>query len=77
MSTADSERLTYIFERDGTHIDDAIKEGVARAIERHRRLGESIVIWRDGHVVTIPADEIPPLEPGDAPPFSEQSDPNP
>ena len=36
------------------------QQAVAEAIERHRRLGESIVIWRDGQIVTLTADEIPP-----------------
>ena len=38
------------------------QQAVAEAIERHRRLGESIVIWRDGQIVTLTADEIPPLD---------------
>ena len=36
------------------------QQAVAEAIERHRRLGESIVIWRDGEIVTLTGDEIPP-----------------
>jgi hypothetical protein len=40
--------------------DDLASLAVAEAIERHRRLGESIVIWRDGEIVTLTADEIPP-----------------
>ncbi len=36
------------------------QQAVSEAIERHRRLGESIVIWRDGKIVTLSADEIPP-----------------
>ncbi len=36
------------------------QQAVAEAIERHRRLGESIVIWRDGQIVTLTGDEIPP-----------------
>lgn len=38
------------------------QQAVAEAIERHRRLGESIVIWRDGQIVTLTADEIPPQD---------------
>ena len=40
----------------------AAREAVAHAIERHRRLGESIVIWRDGKVVIVPPEEIAPRE---------------
>lgn len=38
------------------------QQAVAEAIERHRRLGESIVIWRDGKIVTLTAEEIPPQD---------------
>lgn len=37
------------------------KQAVAEAIEKHRRLGQSIVVWRDGQVVTIEAEDIPPM----------------
>ena len=35
------------------------QRATARAVERHRRLGESIVVWRDGKVVVLSAEEIP------------------
>jgi hypothetical protein len=41
--------------------EQALKEAVAEAIEEHRRMGVPIVIWKDGRVQIIPADEIPPL----------------
>lgn len=41
-------------------ITQCAQQAVAEAIERHRRLGESIVIWRDGEIVTLTAEEIPP-----------------
>lgn len=40
-------------------IDAGVKTAVAKAIERHRKLGESISIWQDGKVVTLTADQIP------------------
>ncbi|MEI3652430.1 MAG: hypothetical protein V6D39_21160 [Dolichospermum lemmermannii FEM_B0920] len=40
-------------------IDAGVKFAIANAIEKHRRLGESISILRDGKVVTLTADEIP------------------
>jgi len=40
-------------------IDIGIKAAVAAAIEKHRRAGQSIAIWRDGQVVIVPADQIP------------------
>jgi hypothetical protein len=44
-------------------IDAGIKAGAALAIEEHRVAGRSIVVWRDGKVVLVPAEEIPPLKP--------------
>ena len=41
-------------------ITEGAQQAVAEAIERHRRLGESIVIWRDGQIITLTGDEIPP-----------------
>lgn len=42
-------------------IDAGVKLAVAEAIERHRRLGESISFIKDGQIVTLTADQIPPL----------------
>ncbi|TAG90167.1 MAG: hypothetical protein EAZ09_23205 [Oscillatoriales cyanobacterium] len=42
-------------------IDVGVKAAIAEAIEKHRRLGQSISVWRDGKIVTITAAEIPPL----------------
>lgn len=41
-------------------IDRGIKQAIAQAIERHRKLGESISIWQDGKIVTLTAEQIPP-----------------
>lgn len=49
-------------EKLSTQIDAGVKVAIAKAIERHRRLGESISIWQDGQVVTLTAEQIPPLD---------------
>jgi hypothetical protein len=43
---------------DGTLIQRALREAWIRALIRHKRLGNPIVVWRDGQVVWIPAEEI-------------------
>ncbi len=43
-------------------IEQGVKVAVAQALERHRKLGESIAIWRDGQVVTLTADQIPLMD---------------
>ncbi len=39
-------------------IDAGLKKGVADALTRHKLLGESIAIWKDGKVVIVPPEEI-------------------
>ena len=43
-------------------IDAGVKAAIAEAIEKHRQLGRSISIWRNGKVVTLTADQIPPMQ---------------
>jgi hypothetical protein len=38
--------------------EEALKKAVAKAIADHKRMGDPIVIWRDGNVVKIPAEQI-------------------
>jgi hypothetical protein len=42
----------------GIRIQHAFRAGVRRALMRHKRLGESIAVWRDGQVVIVPPDQI-------------------
>lgn len=35
-----------------------MKRAVEKTIEEHRRTGDSIVIWKEGKIVKIPADQI-------------------
>ena len=39
-------------------IDFGIKRGVARALAEHKRLGQSISVWKDGHIVKISPEKI-------------------
>ena len=43
--------------------EEALKKAVADTIADHKRTGHPIVIWRDGKVVRIPADQIEIREP--------------
>ena len=42
----------------GIFAEEALKKAVADTIADHKRTGDPIVIWRDGNVVKIPADQI-------------------
>lgn len=42
-------------------VERAIGKGVAEALWRHKRLGQSITVWQDGRVVRLSAEEIPDL----------------
>jgi hypothetical protein len=44
---------------DGREIDAALKRGIRAALLRHKKLGNSIVVVRDGQVVELPPEEIP------------------
>ena len=44
---------------EGTPVHDALTRGVRQAMAVHKRLGHSVVVWRDGKVVWLPAEEIP------------------
>jgi hypothetical protein len=48
---------------DLERVDALVDEAIALAIEEHRRLGNPIAVWRDGRVVWIPPEEIPPYSP--------------
>jgi len=48
--------LARVFDPD--EIIAAINRAVTEALRRHKERGESIVIWRDGKVVTLPPEEI-------------------
>ena len=43
-------------------IDAGVKTAVASALEEHRRAGRSIVVWKQGKVVTIRPDDIRPAK---------------
>lgn len=43
-------------------IDAGVKAAIAAAIERHRKLGQSISIMQDGKVVTLTADKITAIQ---------------
>jgi hypothetical protein len=36
----------------------ALNQAVREALDRHKRLGLSIAVWRDGQVVIVPPEEI-------------------
>ncbi len=44
---------------EGTPIDEALAAGVQEAMRMHKKLGNSVAIWRDGKVVILPPEEIP------------------
>ncbi len=39
-------------------VEAAMNKGVREALRRHKLLGESIAVWRDGKVVIVPPEEI-------------------
>jgi hypothetical protein len=41
-------------------IERALKRAAANAIEEHRRAGVPLVIWRDGKIVMVSAEDLAP-----------------
>ena len=39
-------------------IEQILRRAVNHALRMHKRLGNPIVIWKDGEVVTVPPEEI-------------------
>jgi hypothetical protein len=39
-------------------IVDAVNRAVTAALKRHKERGESVVMWRDGKIVTLKPEEI-------------------
>ena len=40
-------------------IIEGVKEAVARALERHKKLGEPVAVWKDGKVLMLKPSQIP------------------
>ncbi len=57
MNEKKDDRITRLF-REGNGIDQAIIKGVYEAIQRHKKLGYPIVVWKDGKVTWIEPEEI-------------------
>ena len=62
---------------EGTLIDEAMKRSVREAIRQHRLAGVPMVVWRDGRIMHIPAEqlekELEELERADRPPSRDRS----
>jgi len=58
MSPEQRAKVDQILDGDGTEIDQAIQRGINEALRKHKAAGKPIVVWRDGKVVWVPADEI-------------------
>jgi len=44
---------------DDDVIDEALRCAVREALRRHKKLGNSIAVWRDGQVAILQPHEIP------------------
>jgi hypothetical protein len=44
---------------DLDRIGRALRAGVRDALQRHKRDGDPVAVWREGRVVWLPPDQIP------------------
>jgi len=42
----------------GDMAEEALRKAVASVVEKHRKSGEPLAVWRDGKVVRVPADQL-------------------
>jgi predicted ABC-type ATPase len=54
-ATGDDPKLMGV---PASEMESVLREAVREARRRHKALGESIVVWRDGKVVVVPPEEI-------------------
>ena len=40
-------------------VNQALGTAVRKALREHKRLGQSVVVWQDGKVVTVAPEDIP------------------
>lgn len=40
-------------------VSQALNTAVRDALRRHKRLGQSVIVWQDGKVVTLAPEDIP------------------
>jgi len=45
--------------RDDERLDYLAQAAVRDALRQHKRLGQSVVVWQDGKVVTLAPEDIP------------------
>jgi monomeric isocitrate dehydrogenase len=57
MEELNKQEIDDIF-REGTPIDKALREGVRKALIRHKEAGNPVVVWRDGKIVWLKPEEI-------------------
>jgi hypothetical protein len=57
MSQQLDDEIDRVFQSD-TAVSEALRVAVAEALERHKRAGKPIAVWRDGKVVWVAADDI-------------------
>ena len=47
-----------LFTVHGKEVEAILHRAVREALLRHKKLGESVAVWRDGKVVIVPPEEI-------------------
>ncbi|HEX6882100.1 MAG TPA: hypothetical protein VF530_01905 [Planctomycetota bacterium] len=47
---------------NGRRVEQALRRAVRQALTRHKKLGESVAVWRDGRAVVLSPEEIPDFD---------------
>lgn len=62
-----------LFVTHGKEIEEVFRHAVREAMLRHKKLGQSVAVWRDGKVVILSAEEIPVDDENESPSQLEES----
>jgi len=49
----------HLFTEHGKEVEEVFRRAVRQALWKHKQLGQSIAVWRDGKIVIVPPEEIP------------------
>ena len=61
-----TESLDTLFDNE-LQVDYLAKSAVYDALRQHKRLGQSVVVWQDGKIVTLAPEDIPDRFPDETP----------
>ena len=54
----DEQSFIKAVDSEGDDVERAMQSGIRKALREHKRLGQEVVVWRDGKTVILSPDQI-------------------